>query len=268
MNRSVRCRLARKAHLWRAKYDSLLAVLQTDSAPPIRKTLLVIRGVVRTVYAVIGQLYALFGVWTGNEPERFLPESLLVSARRWYSSSVILHFSLVYILRELIMVSALGYYRQSAAQRQRLHALTQHQLQTELDSLKTQLQPHFFFNTLNNIYSLALQQSIRTAPLIARHADIMRYILYRAKRQRVPLTEEVKFLTDYVAVESLRFSDQATIQFDTQGIHDRVCIEPLLPLPFIDNTFKHGLRQDIHGGFVHIVLVLIETELMLVFLKG
>ncbi|WP_425291103.1 sensor histidine kinase [Spirosoma linguale] len=193
----------------------------------------------------------------------FLPELLLISARRYYSSSVILHFSIVYILRELIMVSALGYYRQSVAQRQRLHELIQRQLQVELDSLKTQLQPHFFFNTLNNIYSLALQQSTKTAPLIARHADIMRYILYGAKHRQVPLTEEVKFLTDYIAVESVRFSDQATIQFDTQNIHDRVCIEPLLLLPFIENTFKHGLRQDIHGGFVQIILVLIETELLL-----
>ena len=193
----------------------------------------------------------------------FLPEALLISARRYYSSSVILHFSIVYILRELIMVSALGYYRQAVAQRQRVHELIQRQLQTELDSLKMQLQPHFFFNTLNNIYSLALQQSSQTAPLIARHADIMRYILYGAKRRQVPLTEEVKFLTDYIAVESVRFSDRATIQFDTQGIDDRVWIEPLLLLPFIENTFKHGLRQDIQGGFVQIVLVLMESELLL-----
>lgn len=193
----------------------------------------------------------------------FLPEALLISSRRYYHSSVILHFSIVYILRELIMVSALGYYRQAVAQRQRVHELIQRQLQTELDSLKMQLQPHFFFNTLNNIYSLALQQSNRTAPLIARHADIMRYILYGAKRRQVPLTEEVKFLTDYIAVESVRFSDGATIEFDTQGIDDRVWIEPLLLLPFIENTFKHGLRQDIQDGFVQIILVLMETELLL-----
>ncbi len=193
----------------------------------------------------------------------FLPEPILASARRGYGSGVLLHFSIVYILRELLMVSALGYYRQSVRQQHRLHELSQHQLQTELDSLRAQLQPHFFFNTLNTIYSLALHGSSKTAPLIARHADIMRYILYRAKRKRVPLDEEVRFLSNYVAVESMRFSDKASIQFETQGIHNRLKVEPLLLLPFIENTFKHGLSQEIDAGFVHIVLVLIENELFL-----
>ena len=193
----------------------------------------------------------------------FLPESIVRSAGRWYSSSAVLHFSIVYVIRELVMVSTLGYYHQSADQQRRLYQLNQHQLQTELDSLKTQLQPHFFFNTLNNMYALALQESSQTAPLIARHADIMRYILYRSRLQQVPLGEEIKFLTDYAAVESMRFSDKASIQFDTQGIHNGVVIEPLLLLPFIENTFKHGLSQPVQTGFVHIVLVLIETELIL-----
>ena len=193
----------------------------------------------------------------------FLPETMLVSARKWYNSSVMLHFSIVYIIRELLMVSALGYYQQSVRQQHRLHELSQHQLQTELDSLRAQLQPHFFFNTLNTIYSLALHGSAKTAPLVARHADIMRYILYRARKRRVPLDEEINFLSNYVAVESMRFSDNASIQFETQGIHNRLRIEPLLLLPFIENTFKHGLSQDIQAGFVHIVLVLLENELFL-----
>ena len=193
----------------------------------------------------------------------FLPESVINSARSAYNAPVILHFSIAYIIRELLMVSALGFYRQTAWQQKRLHELSQRQLQTELDSLRSQLQPHFFFNTLNNIYSLALHQSVKTAPLIARHADIMRYMLYKAKKRWVPLTEEVDFLANYVAVESMRFSEKTTIQFETQGIHNRVFIEPLLLLPFVENTFKHGLNQDIYTGFVHIVLVLIETELIL-----
>ncbi|OIN59887.1 sensor histidine kinase [Arsenicibacter rosenii] len=193
----------------------------------------------------------------------FLPETMLVSARKWYHSNVLLHFSIVYIIRELLMVSALGYYQQSVRQQQRLHELSQHQLQTELDSLRAQLQPHFFFNTLNTIYSLALHGSVKTASLVARHADIMRYILYRARKKRVPLDEEINFLSNYVAVESMRFSDKASIRFETQGIHNRIFIEPLLLLPFVENTFKHGLSQEIRTGFVQIVLVLIDHELIL-----
>lgn len=194
----------------------------------------------------------------------FLPDAITLSARKWYNNTgVLMHFSLVYVVRELIMVSAFGYYRQSVWQQAQLHALSKRQLQVELASLKTQLQPHFFFNTLNNIYALALRGSVQTAPLVAQHADIMRYILHRAKNQRVPLAEEVDFLANYVAVESMRFSEKATIVFDSQGIQNRVGIEPLLLLPFVENTFKHGLNQTLHQGFVQIVLVLIDAELML-----
>lgn len=193
----------------------------------------------------------------------FLPDELMLTARRWYHAPVVLHFSVIYVLRQLMMVTVLGYYRQSAWQQQKLHTLEQQQLQAELDSLKSQLQPHFFFNTLNNIYSLALQQSARTAPLVARHADMMRYVLHQAKQHTVPLADEIHFLANYIAVESVRFSEQTSIRFETQGIRSDVLIEPLLLLPFVENTFKHGLHQETTTGFVHILVVLLEHELIL-----
>lgn len=192
-----------------------------------------------------------------------LPDELIRRAQQWYNASVGLHFSVIYVLRQLLMVTALGYYRRATWQQQKLHELSRHQLQAELDSLKAQLQPHFFFNTLNNMYALAIQQSDKTAPLIAQHAQMMRYVLHQAQSHRVPLRDEIDFLANYVAVESVRFSEQTSIQFETQGIRSNVFIEPLLLLPLIENTFKHGLQQDIATGFVRILVVLQEYDLIL-----
>jgi LytS/YehU family sensor histidine kinase len=115
---------------------------------------------------------------------------------------------------------------------------------------------------MNNIYSLALKQSKDTAPVVARLADMMRYILYEADQSRVPLTKEVSFLSNYIEVERIRHRHN-TIQFDVQGINDVPMIEPLLLLPFIENAFKHGLEQETGIGHVKIILCIIDNELTL-----
>lgn len=206
------------------------------------------------------QHYIIYGLVMQLE---VLPDELIQQARIGYQAPVVLHFSVIYVLRQLMMVTVLGYYRQSAWQQQKLHALEQYQLKTELDSLKAQLQPHFFFNTLNNIYSLALQQSAKTAPLVAQHADMMRYVLHQAKQRTIPLADEINFVANYIAVESVRFPEQTSIRFETQGIRSNLIIEPLLLLPFVENTFKHGLHQESPTGFVQILVVVLEHELNL-----
>lgn len=193
----------------------------------------------------------------------FLPESMTNAARRWFTAPTPVHFSVINVLRQLGLVTMLGYFRQNSRQQQQLHQLSHQRLQTELDSLKAQLQPHFFFNTLNNIYALAQQSSPKTAPLIARHADIMRYVLHRAQRAVVPLTEELAFLASYLAVEAVRFPESTPIQLETQNIGGQWLIEPLLLLPFVENTIKHGLAGETETGFVHIAAVVIDDELLL-----
>ncbi|GAB3752371.1 sensor histidine kinase [Spirosoma pomorum] len=215
------------------------------------------------LFIVLLDVYQHYLVYGLVMQAQFLPNELIKRAQRWYKAPVVLHFSIIYVLRQLLMVTALGYYRRATWQQQKLHELSQYQLQAELDSLKSQLQPHFFFNTLNNMYSLALQQSAKTAPLIAQHAHMMRYVLQQAKSHRVPLRDEIDFLANYVAVESVRFSEQTSIQFETQGIRSDVFIEPLLLLPLLENTFKHGLHQEITTGFVRILVVLQEQDLIL-----
>ncbi len=193
----------------------------------------------------------------------FLPESITSRAERWYKADTVIHFSVVYILRELLVITALAYYIRAARLSRQVETLRRQQLEMELDSLKAQLHPHFFFNTLNNIYGLALRGSPKTADLVARHTGIMRYILYDSARHYVGLQQEVDFIQNYVSVESVRFSENISILFDTQEITNKVCIEPLLLLPFIENAFKHGVRNEIGAGYVQIIICLLGNQLVM-----
>lgn len=109
-------------------------------------------------------LYTKYGVYGLLMQATFLPKTMTDSARTWYHATMFLHFSVAYIIRELVVVSTLGYYFRSAQQQQQISQLQYAQLESELGHLKAQIQPHFFFNTLNNIYSLALDRSEKTAP--------------------------------------------------------------------------------------------------------
>jgi LytS/YehU family sensor histidine kinase len=148
-------------------------------------------------------------------------------------------------------------------QSETMKALKEQQLYSELNYLKAQLHPHFFFNTINNIYSLALQHSERTAPMVARLGELMRYILYEADNGLVPLDREIRFLHSYVEVEQMRHNDEKQISLEVQGIAPAHRIEPLLLLPFVENAFKHGLAEETGCGFARIVICRMENELIL-----
>ena len=144
-----------------------------------------------------------------------------------------------------------------------MNALKQAKLESDLKFLKAQVQPHFFFNTLNNIYSLAQQQSGDTAPMIAKLADAMRYVIYESANRKVTLKNEIEFLKNYVSIERMRYDSRITVNFDAQGIKDEVMIEPLLLLPVIENVFKHGVSNEMSSGFVEITIMLNENQLTL-----
>ncbi len=148
-------------------------------------------------------------------------------------------------------------------QNEMMKALKEQQLITELNYLKAQLHPHFFFNTINNIYSLALQGSALTAPMVARLGEMMRYILYEAARGQVLLQQEIRFISSYVEVEKMRYTEEKEIILDVQGVDAGHQIEPLLLLPFVENAFKHGLAEETKNGFVRIVICRTENELIL-----
>ncbi len=119
-------------------------------------------------------------------------------------------------------------------------------LNTELQFLKTQINPHFFFNTLNNIYSLAVVGSEQTAPSILKLSAIMRYIISDAKSNFVSVQSEVSFLNHFIQLQLTRVTDMVTLSFEQEGLDTNKCVAPLLFLPFVENAFKYGVsaRQN------------------------
>lgn len=167
------------------------------------------------------------------------------------------------LVSSVFPIIGLAFLIRSLTQETQVKALKEQQLSSELNYLKAQIHPHFFFNTINNIYSLALKQSADTAPMVARLGEMMRYILYEADQQTVPITREIAFLSSYIEVEKMRHPHNIDIKFDTQGISPGYQIEPLMLLPFIENAFKHGLEQETGTGYVNIIICQTENELML-----
>ncbi len=192
----------------------------------------------------------------------FLPRYITTTAAKWYEIKSFYHFSIIYIVQETLVFIALAYFINYTKQEIKLKALKQAKLESDLNFLKAQLQPHFFFNTLNNIYSLAQQQSTDTAPLISKLSEMMRYVIYETSHSRVALQKEIEFLKNYVDVQSVRYNKKIGIQFDTQGITELTSIEPLLLLPFVENAFKHGIEEEAVSGFVTIVIMLTGSELI------
>jgi sensor histidine kinase YesM len=215
------------------------------------------------LYLLLLNFYNVYINWPVSKVA-FLPAYIRDNASGKYHAKVLIHFGgTMYMIREYMVLFALAYFIKSAKQEQQMNEPKQQQLHAELKYLKVQLQPHFVFNTLNNIYALTLQRSDEAAPLVARHSEMMRYILYNSPNQVVELQQEIDFLKNYVEVEAIRYSDKINISFEIQGIDNTVVIEPLLLLPFIENTFKHGIREEVNIGYVNIVVCLVENELTL-----
>jgi len=114
----------------------------------------------------------------------------------------------------------------------------------ELQFLKSQLNPHFLFNSLNNIYSLAYQKSDKTADAILKLSEIMRYMIYESNDSWADLSKEVEYVQSFVELQKLRFKDGAAVQVNINGEIDGQKIVPLILISFVENAFKHGVAND------------------------
>lgn len=113
-------------------------------------------------------------------------------------------------------------------------------LEAELSFLRSQVQPHFFFNTLNNLYSLTLTQSKKAPDTVLKLSELMSYVIYEGKAKRVKISREIKHIQDYLDLEKLRYSDRLEPNIEIVGNIDDYYMPPLIFIPFIENSFKHG----------------------------
>lgn len=126
----------------------------------------------------------------------------------------------------------------------RNEAVSQEKVKMELAYLKAQLNPHFLFNTMNNLYGLSLTEPEKTPDVILRLSEMMRYMLYESNETYVPVSQEVIYLNNFIELETLRYPRQIFVDFLVEGDVNGKRIAPLLLIAFVENSFKHGQLQN------------------------
>lgn len=137
-------------------------------------------------------------------------------------------------------------------------------LQSELKFLKSQINPHFLFNTLNSLYALTLKKSDLAPEIVLKLSEMMRYMLYECNEKEVPLSKEINYMQNYLELEKLRHGSKMLIDFKISGDIDTQKISPLILIPFIENSFKHGINNQVNQGFVNLELNVVEHDLQMV----
>ncbi|MES2419018.1 MAG: sensor histidine kinase [Bacteroidota bacterium] len=134
--------------------------------------------------------------------------------------------------------------------------------QTELDLLKQQLNPHFFFNTLNNLYALSLQKSEKTSESILQLSELMRYTIYKGQEDRVTIAQELKYIEDYIDLQQIRLKKPMRFNFEKHISNGELQIAPLLLIVLIENAFKHGIEVADDTAFLNLSLNCTSQELV------
>lgn len=147
-------------------------------------------------------------------------------------------------------------------QRERID-LQRQNLTSELKYLKTQINPHFFFNTLNSIYALTLKKSEKAPEVVLKLSEMMRYMLYESNERLIPLSQEINYIQNYLELERLRHGDNFKMDVHIKGDEDQLQIAPLLFIPFLENAFKHGIDHQLNSGYVKIHLDIGKQKLHL-----
>lgn len=203
-------------------------------------------------YGVYGwrQLGIAIGVYTSFMADKSLDLALQNQASGGFSSlfffGVVLH---IYDYNKL----------KQAAQQLRIE-----KQEAELNYLKSQTNPHFLFNTLNNIYSLTRDKSDLAPESVLRLSKILRYMLYEAGGDYIAIEQELKIMTDYIELEKLRYDESLRINFNYDVENMKQALPPLLLIPLVENAFKHGVSETRGRPFVDIHLSIKERQLSFV----
>ena len=167
--------------------------------------------------------------------------------------------NLVVLAAALFTGLAMDWFHQHQLARQ----VREQQIKTELDLLKSRINPHFLFNVLNSIFYTAQKNGDQeTADAIARLSDMMRYMLHEVSAERVPLANELDYLDNYVAMQRMRLAEIIPIDFSVSGEPGSVTVPPMILLPFVENTFKHGV-SNAHPTPIRIEINIKEGQLVL-----
>jgi two-component system, LytTR family, sensor kinase len=178
--------------------------------------------------------------------------NLIISGYFGFMNNETLKFEWVLVWNELRLCIILGIYavlirfliRAFEAQKLR-NEIVNHRQAGELALIKAQVNPHFLFNTLNNIYSLVYKKSDEAPEAVMKFSSIMRYVLNEANNETVPLDREIEYIRSYIELQKFRYSQPGYVEMKITGATGMIRIEPMLLIPFVENAFKHGKKDHI-----------------------
>lgn len=227
--------LAQSRMLARTPFAILLTIL----------SFLVIQAFLHAVYAIVISILH-------NTPETrsfFTFKGSTIAREAWWT------------IVNMALSVALYYIRKADDEKDLIAYMQKENTYYQLRYLRSQLNPHFLFNTLNSIYSLSLQKSDKTPDVVVRLADIMRYLIYECNEERIPLEKEIEFIRNYIEIEKIRH--KADIRFTVEGAPQNTLIEPFLFISFIENGFKHAMDHTLGHPFIYITLKITNDQLIL-----
>lgn len=177
-----------------------------------------------------------------------------------YFPKLLYEFVNLYFL--VFLYSMFYFMRGWYTQQQTMQDLKQEKTAAELELLKSQVQPHFIFNTLNSIYAEAFKKSPETAQQIIKLSNLIEYTLYDSKKEKVALEDELKYIRNYVDLQKVRIGDKVDVSFNIYNTINHILIPPLLLLPIIENCFKHGVNNSIKPSWLRIDISVKGNELV------
>jgi LytS/YehU family sensor histidine kinase len=177
----------------------------------------------------------------------------------WFSRFIVM---VIIVVFSLLMTSAGKFLFEYLQKMIKLKEIENKQLKAELNILKSQVNPHFLFNTLNNLYGLITQnENQKAAEITLKLAELTRYLLESSKKEKVSIKRELQFIEDYLCLEKIRLSNNTDIKFDVSGIEEEMFVAPLLFIPLVENAFKHGLQTVTEKSFAHFSLAIQGDDL-------
>ncbi|WP_282081114.1 sensor histidine kinase [Aquimarina algiphila] len=222
-------------------------LLQGKTAKYFTYTLLtlIVAGFIQRLanYKILSMFYSDlydFGVWL---PYKFLQTSMIIAS-------------------PLILIIGISVIWKVAELQKRAKTLENEKLQSELKYLKSQINPHFLFNTLNNIYGLSLENSEKTPELILKLSDFLSFSLYESTQKFILLEKEINLLNDFIDLEKSRFDDRVAVEVSIPENINQISIPPLILVPFVENAFKHSLKNETRIAHIFVKLEVVDGQLI------
>ena len=205
------------------------------------------------IYGVLTIMFFFFVNWVRVEFNLRFPEIdnfhiKLNSRDRWMFGAALTNFS-AWIISAIYAI----FYHRLEVDRYQKEIINQ-QNEAQLKFLRAQINPHFLFNTLNNIYSLAIIKSDKTADMVLKLSNLLRYVIYEGREEKVQLRNEAKQIQEYIELFQMKSEYPLNIQYSVKGVEENLLFEPMILIPMVENCFKHCDFENNTAAFIHILL--------------